>query len=99
MRRRSGRWSSGETSAIGLRETAVAKIALDRSEQLIEVDGQGVRVKLAMDGAGRVLNAQPEFADVAAAAKALGRPPKMVLTAAVAAAYAQLDLGPPPADS
>ncbi len=44
--------------------------------------------------AGRVLNAQPEFADVAAAAKALGRPPKQVLTAAVAAAYAQLDIDP-----
>jgi uncharacterized protein (DUF111 family) len=83
------------TSAIGLRETAVTKVALDRSERLVHVEGHPIRVKLAMDDAGRVLNAQPEFADVSTAAQALGRSPKIVLTAALAAMHDQLDLDRP----
>jgi uncharacterized protein (TIGR00299 family) protein len=82
-----------ETSAIGLREVPVTKVALDRSEQVVHVEGQRIRVKLAMDEAGRVLNVQPEFADVVAAADALGRPAKNVLTAAVAVTYGSLQDG------
>ena len=73
------------TTAIGLREHAVAKHALPRTSSAVEVDGQPVRVKYALLD-GRVVNAQPEFDDVAAAAHALGLPAKAVLARAVAAA-------------
>jgi uncharacterized protein (TIGR00299 family) protein len=74
-----------ETSAIGLREHAVDKLALDRAEVSVAVAGEPVRVKLAsLDGI--VVNAQPEYADIAAAAAALDLPAKVVLGRAVAAA-------------
>jgi uncharacterized protein (TIGR00299 family) protein len=75
------------TSTIGLREARYAKRALDREMTTVEVDGEPVRVKLArLDG--MVVNAQPEYDDVAAAAERLGRPVRVVLAAAVAAAHA-----------
>jgi hypothetical protein len=75
-----------ETSTIGLRENAVEKRALVREARTVEVDGQQIRIKIAtLDG--RVVNAQPEYDDVAAAAAALGRPVKAVLAAANAAAH------------
>jgi pyridinium-3,5-bisthiocarboxylic acid mononucleotide nickel chelatase len=75
-----------ETSTIGLREHAVAKRALGREARTVEIDGQQIRIKIAtLDG--RVVNAQPEYDDVAAAAAALGRPVKAVLAAANAAAH------------
>ena len=75
-----------QTSTIGLRETRVAKHELDRSMASIVVDGQEVAVKVArLDG--EVVNVQPEFEDVAAAARALGRPVKVVMAEAVAAAH------------
>ncbi len=74
------------TTAIGLREHAVRKHELDRDVVTVSVDGRPVRVKVAsMDG--HVLNRQPEWEDVAAAAEVLGRPAKVVL-AQVAAAVA-----------
>ncbi len=74
-----------ETSTIGLRETAVTKRALDRETCTVTVDGEPVRVKVArLDGT--VVNAAPEYDDVAAAAVALSRPAKQVLAAATAAA-------------
>jgi uncharacterized protein (TIGR00299 family) protein len=73
-----------ETSAIGLRERSVVKHALRRELGSVDVDGQRIAVKIATyDGA--VVNVQPEYDDVAAAATALGRPVKAVLAAAVAA--------------
>jgi pyridinium-3,5-bisthiocarboxylic acid mononucleotide nickel chelatase len=75
-----------ETSTIGLREHPVAKRALVREARTVEVDGQQIRIKIAtLDG--KVVNAQPEYDDVAAAAAALGRPVKAVLAAANAAAH------------
>jgi uncharacterized protein (TIGR00299 family) protein len=75
------------TSTIGLREARYAKRALDREIATVDVDGEPVRVKLArLDGA--VVNAQPEYDDVAAVAERLGRPVRVVLAAAVAAAHA-----------
>ncbi|MGH8866919.1 MAG: nickel pincer cofactor biosynthesis protein LarC [Actinomycetes bacterium] len=75
-----------QTSSIGLRETEVTKRALAREERTVEVDGQPVRVKAALlDGV--VVNVQPEYEDVAAAAAALGRPVKAVLAAATAAVH------------
>ena len=73
------------TSTIGVREQTFAKHALDRSFAQVEVDGQRIAVKLArLDG--ELVNTQPEYEDVAAAARALGRPVKDVLAQASAAA-------------
>ena len=67
-----------ETSTLGLREQALTKHALERTETVVEVEGQRVRVKHGwLDG--REVNAQPEWEDVLAAATALGRPAKQVL--------------------
>jgi len=74
-----------ETSAIGMRVHAVAKHALPRDEVEVHVDGDRVRVKRAwLDG--RVVNAQPEWEDVAAAAARTGAPAKQVLARASALA-------------
>jgi uncharacterized protein (TIGR00299 family) protein len=74
-----------ETSTLGLRVSRVGKHALDRAERTVDVDGQAVRVKLGVLGE-EVVNAMPEWEDVAAAAAALGRPAKLVLRQASAAA-------------
>ena len=75
-----------ETSSIGLREHLVGKRALDRGWVTVAVGGHEVRVKTAsLDGV--VVNAQPEYDDVAAVAAATGRPAKSVLAEAVAAAH------------
>jgi uncharacterized protein (TIGR00299 family) protein len=79
-----------ETSTIGIRTTAVAKHALDRSWITVDVDGEKIRVKLAHDGPRRT-NLAPEFDDVAAAATVLGAPVKDILARATAAALRSLD--------
>lgn len=76
-----------ETSTIGARIVAVAKRALEREFDTVRVEGLPVRVKTALFE-GRVVNAQPEYEDVAAVAESLGRPVKVVMGAATAAAYA-----------
>jgi uncharacterized protein (TIGR00299 family) protein len=73
-----------ETSAIGLRESRVSKHAADREFTAVDVSGQQIRLKIARYG-GQVVNVQPEYDDVVAAAGALGRPVKSILAAAVAA--------------
>ena len=78
-----------ETSAIGVREQRLDKHALDREMTDIEVGGHRIAVKLASTG-GRVVNAMPEYDDVARAATALGRPVADVLAEAVAAARSLL---------
>jgi hypothetical protein len=74
-----------ETTTIGLRTTRVGKHALERSEATVDVGGQPIRVKVAVHE-GAVVNANPEYDDVVAAAAALGRPVKTVLAEATAAA-------------
>ncbi len=74
-----------ETSAIGLREIFVGKHVLDRSFAHVLVAEQKITVKIARTASGAVLNVQPEFDDVAHAARALDRPVKDVLAQAVAA--------------
>ena len=69
------------TSTIGVREIPLGKHALDREMVAVEVDGQGIDVKLARDGE-EIVNAQPEWDDIARAAVALGRPANDVLAAA-----------------
>lgn len=74
-----------ETTTIGLRESRVDRRVLDREVTTVTVNGRTIRLKTArLDGA--VVNAVPEYDDVAAAAAALGRPVKTVLAAATAAA-------------
>ena len=82
-----------ETTTLGVRSYAVTKTALARAERTVDVDGRAVRVKLGLL-AGEVVNAVPEWDDVAAAAAALGRPAKLVLRDAAARAA---DLVPPAA--
>ena len=74
-----------ETSTLGVRTARVARHALERREHAVEVDGQPVRVKLGLLR-GEVVNVMPEWEDVAAAARVLGRPAKSVLLDAHAAA-------------
>jgi uncharacterized protein (TIGR00299 family) protein len=75
-----------ESTTIGIRTTVVGKRALPRRFVTVDVAGQPVRVKLAeLDG--QLVNAVPEFDDVASAALLLGRPAKSVLSDAIAAAH------------
>ncbi|HKA69979.1 MAG TPA: nickel pincer cofactor biosynthesis protein LarC [Actinomycetes bacterium] len=75
-----------ETSTIGLRESPVGKRALVREMRTVDIGGEEIRIKIALlDGV--VVNAQPEYEDVAAAAAKLNRPVKAVLAAAAAAAH------------
>jgi uncharacterized protein (DUF111 family) len=73
------------TSTIGVRERTYDKHALDRELVEVTVGGHAVAVKLArLDG--ELVNAQPEYADVAEVARTLGRPVKDVLAEAAALA-------------
>jgi uncharacterized protein (TIGR00299 family) protein len=74
-----------QTSTIGLRELQVRKHELERQMTTIAIEGYTVAVKIARLE-GEILNVQPEFEDVAAAARSLGRPVKTVMAEAVAAA-------------
>jgi uncharacterized protein (TIGR00299 family) protein len=74
-----------QTSTIGLREQPLRKHALEREFVSVDVDGETVSVKLARHE-GTVVNAQPEYDDVARAAVALGRPVADVLAEAAALA-------------
>ncbi|MFC6157795.1 nickel pincer cofactor biosynthesis protein LarC [Kribbella jiaozuonensis] len=75
-----------ETSAIGLREFGIRKHAADREFATVDVEGQRIHVKIARYG-GQVVNVQPEYDDVAAAASVLKKPVKSILAKAVAAGH------------
>lgn len=76
-----------ETSSIGVRESTVSKHhKLSRAESLVHVGGQPIRIKTARLG-GEIVNVNPEWRDVAAAAQALGLPAKQVLAEARRAAH------------
>jgi pyridinium-3,5-bisthiocarboxylic acid mononucleotide nickel chelatase len=75
------------TSTIGVRETPVARWALDRGWVDVEVGGQPVAVKVAHRD-GVIVHATPEFDAAAAAAAQLGRPVRDVLDSVVAASTA-----------
>jgi uncharacterized protein (TIGR00299 family) protein len=74
-----------ETTAIGLREYPIAKHAADREFTTVTIDGQRISVKIARYD-GQVVNVQPEYDDVVAAATELKQPVKVVLARAAAAA-------------
>ena len=77
-----------ETTTLGVRETPVVRHAVRRTFGTVHVDGQPVAVKLGWGPDGAVLNAMPEWEDVARAAAELGRPVKQVLAQAVGLAEA-----------
>lgn len=77
------------TSTIGVREIPLGKHALDREMVSVDVAGHTIAVKLASHQ-GEVVNAQPEWDDVARAAAALDRPVNDVLAEAIAATRALL---------
>jgi hypothetical protein len=75
------------TSTIGVRQSAVARWALDRGWVEVEIDGATVPVKVAhRDGA--VVHVTPEFDDVVRLAAERSQPVRDVLAAAVTAAEA-----------
>jgi uncharacterized protein (DUF111 family) len=77
-----------ETTTLGVRETPVVRHALRRTFGTVSVDGRPVAVKLGWGPDGSVVNAMPEWEDVARAAVALDRPVKQVLAQAVGLAEA-----------
>jgi hypothetical protein len=79
-----------ETPTLGLREYPVAKRELERAFVTVDVAGAVIRVKVG-SYRGRVVNVQPEYEDVAAAARQLGIPVKRALAKAVAAAEDTID--------
>jgi pyridinium-3,5-bisthiocarboxylic acid mononucleotide nickel chelatase len=89
-----------ETSTLGVRESPRRKVALRRTFLDVMVADQRVAVKVAHRD-GRIVQVMPEFDDVAAAARRLGRPERLVLQEAAAAATAAgLAVGAPvPADA
>ena len=75
------------TSTLGVREIPVSRVALDRAWRAVPLRGGEVRIKVGLRG-GRIVQASPEFDDVAALARARGLPVRQVLDEAVAAADA-----------
>ncbi|HEY3339138.1 MAG TPA: nickel pincer cofactor biosynthesis protein LarC [Propionicimonas sp.] len=72
---------------LGVREYPVTKRMLERYWHAVQVEGADVRIKVGHRD-GRIATATPEFSDVVAAAEASGRPVRVVLAAADAAAVA-----------
>jgi uncharacterized protein (DUF111 family) len=89
-----------ETSTLGVRESPRRKVALRRTFLDVMVADQRVAVKVAHRD-GRIVQVMPEFDYVAAAARRLCRPERLVLQEAAAAATAAgLAVGAPvPADA
>jgi uncharacterized protein (TIGR00299 family) protein len=76
-----------DTSTLGLREGAMRKYALPRAFVDVGVAGGTVAVKVGHHD-GVIVQVMPEFDDVAALARRLGRPERQMLAEAAAAAAA-----------
>ncbi|WP_306184323.1 nickel pincer cofactor biosynthesis protein LarC [Streptomyces sp. MK5] len=76
---------TAETSTIGTREHRVDKHELEREFTTVAVGEASVRVKVARYRR-RIVNVQPEYEDVVAAAERLGIPVKTALARSIAAA-------------
>ncbi|MEU4215423.1 nickel pincer cofactor biosynthesis protein LarC [Actinoplanes sp. NPDC026623] len=76
-----------DTSTLGVREGALRKYPLSRAFVDVGVAGATVAVKVGHDH-GLITQVMPEFDDVAALARRLGRPERQMLADAVAAAAA-----------
>lgn len=76
------------TSTIGVRTSAPwQRTILERTWREVDVDGRPVRVKVSGRPGTEILQATPEFDDVAALAEALGCPQQVALAKAQAAAW------------
>ena len=80
---------AAETGTLGMRESPVRKHELVRRNEVVDVDGHRVRIKVGPFGA------KPEHDDVVAAAEALRRPLRDVATAALEALNAPRSRGKP----
>ena len=67
-----------ETGSLGYRARGVDRSALDRTIETVEVDGHAIAIKHTR------LTSKAEYADVAAAAEALGRPARQIASEAEA---------------
>ena len=76
------------TTTFGVREHVVERTALRREWRPVSVAGHVVRIKVSVDGDGRIRHATPELEDAAAAARAAGLPLRQVLDEAAAAGRA-----------
>jgi uncharacterized protein (DUF111 family) len=76
-----------DTSTLGVREQVLHRYAVPRTFVDIELDGGTIAVKVAHRD-GVITQVMPEFDDVAAAARRLERPERLVLQQAAAAATA-----------
>jgi uncharacterized protein (TIGR00299 family) protein len=76
------------TTTFGVREHPVERSALSRDWFPVPVRGGQVRVKVSLDGSGRVVHATPEFDDAGALAGSTGLPVREILEEATAAARA-----------
>lgn len=74
-----------QTSTLGVRESSRRKTVLDRCFLTVAVDEGTVAVKVGHQN-GTIVQAMPEFADIAALAAATGRPQREILSGALAAA-------------
>jgi uncharacterized protein (TIGR00299 family) protein len=84
-----------DTSTLGVREAPRRKVALDRAFVPVELPGGTVTVKIG-HADGVIVQVMPEFDEVAALARRTGRPERVVLQEAVAAALdAGLAIGGP----
>lgn len=72
-----------ETTTIGIRSHIVERLTAARAFEEVNLDGQKIRVKVARDLTGRVVNVQPEYEDCCAYATKHGVPLKVVLARAV----------------
>jgi uncharacterized protein (TIGR00299 family) protein len=85
-----------DTSTLGVREGPLRRYALPRTFVDVDLDGVTVAVKVGHRD-GVIVQVMPEFDDVAAAARRLDRPERVVLAQALAAAAAAgLVVGVPP---
>lgn len=75
------------TSTLGVRETPVSRVGLQRGWRAVALPGGDVRIKVGLR-AGRILQATAEFEDAAELAGARGVPVRWVLDEATAAAAA-----------
>jgi pyridinium-3,5-bisthiocarboxylic acid mononucleotide nickel chelatase len=77
------------TSTLGVRTSALHRYELDREIRTVSVEGRPVAVKLGRLH-GEIVNVAPEHDDVAAAARALGKPAKAIWGLAFNAAQQEL---------
>ncbi|TAF51400.1 MAG: nickel pincer cofactor biosynthesis protein LarC, partial [Oscillatoriales cyanobacterium] len=62
-----------ETTTLGIRHRLQSRTTLAREFATIELDGHTIAIKIARDRQGAIVNIQPEYEDVARAARAMGR--------------------------